>query len=118
MSTTSTSRTRHADASALPETCRRCGRGRKLDWRFCSWCFGPAFKTVSDRSYSDRRYAAACPGCRKRVLMPFSSYCPLCRTKVRRKWAIRRAEKRCPRCRWSVLPEFWKICPWCGKTLD
>lgn len=107
----------HPDASALPGTCRRCGRGRKLDWRFCAWCFGPAFKTVADRSYSDRRYAGACSACRKHVLMPFTSYCPLCRTKVRRKWAIRRAEKRCPRCRWSVLPEFWKSCPWCAKTL-
>jgi hypothetical protein len=103
--------------SRFPETCRRCKRGRKLDWRFCAWCFGPKVKKVANRRFSDRRYEARCSSCREEVLMPFSRYCPICRTKVRRKWKIKKVEDQCPRCRWGVLPDFWSTCPWCAKPL-
>ncbi len=105
------------EETGFPSACRRCGRGRKLDWRFCAWCHGPAFKTVSERHYSDKRYAARCPACRETALMPFARYCPFCRAKSKRKWEIKRAEHRCPRCRWDVLPEFWSTCPWCSKAI-
>ena len=53
--------TRHA------ERCTRCGRGRKPDWRYCAWCYGPAFRRVSARRYSDRTYTERCANARLRA---------------------------------------------------
>jgi serine/threonine-protein kinase len=103
--------------TAFPAACPRCKRGRKLDWKFCAWCYGPAFKKISERSYPDKRYTAKCTHCKELSLIPFAKYCPLCRAKVRRKWPIKRSEEKCPKCRWAVLKEFWKSCPWCSKKL-
>jgi len=112
-------RARHRGASSFPARCGRCGRGRKLDWRFCAWCYGPAFKEVSEREYSDVRYEARCPNarCSRRLLMPFMRYCPWCRTKVRRPWKPPGAPDRCPRCGWGVYAAYWDNCPWCAKPL-
>jgi serine/threonine-protein kinase len=109
----------HEGETRFPARCTRCKRGRKLDWRFCAWCFGPPLQRVANRRFSDRRYAARCsnPRCRELVLMPFMRYCPMCRTKVRRKWKLKGSEDRCPRCRWAVLRDFWNSCPWCAKPL-
>jgi hypothetical protein len=100
-----------------PARCPRCRRGRKLDWRFCAWCYGPAFRKVATRAYSDRAYAARCanPACTRRDLLPFSRYCPWCQRKVRRAWKVGEGKHRCPRCHWGVLPEYWSFCPWCAK---
>ena len=103
----------------FPERCTRCKRGRKLDWRFCGWCYGPGFKKVAEREYSDVRYAGKCSSerCTRRVLMPFQRYCSWCRAKVARKWPIEGSGKRCGSCGWGVVHEFWSHCPWCAKTL-
>jgi len=99
--------------------CSRCGRGRRLDWRYCAWCFGGAFRDVSTRRYADRRYTARCSGerCDRRQLAPFMRYCPWCRTKVRRKWTFEGADGRCSRCGCGVLKELWERCPWCAARI-
>jgi serine/threonine-protein kinase len=107
----------HRGETRHPARCPRCRRGRKLDWRFCAWCYGPAFRKVATRAYSDRAYVARCsnPGCPRRDLVPFARYCPWCQRRVRRAWKIGEGKHRCPRCRWGVLPEYWSYCPWCAK---
>ncbi|UCG86094.1 MAG: protein kinase [Gemmatimonadota bacterium] len=109
----------HRGAVPFPRRCNRCGRGVKLDWRFCAWCYGPAIGLSSNRSYSDTRYTARCTNasCRRRELMPFMRYCPWCGRKVRRKWRILDSKHKCDRCGWGVLHEYWSVCPWCGKSL-
>jgi len=100
-----------------PRRCRRCGRGVKLDWRFCSWCFGAAIGPSATREYTDRLYTARCssPSCKRKVLMPFMRYCPWCRTKVTRKWKVSDSDRKCQRCGWGTLPDYWEWCPWCGR---
>jgi len=110
-------RRRHRGPTSFPARCSRCGRGRKLDWRYCAWCFGPGFREVADREYSDVRYEGRCanPACSRRLLMPFMRYCPWCRTKVRRAWKPAGATGRCPHCRCGVFADYWDSCPWCAK---
>ena len=102
-----------------PARCSRCGRGRKPDWRFCPWCYGPGFKRVSEREYSDRAYTERCrnPGCERKLLMPFMRYCPWCRRKPRQRWKIPGVKHHCERCGSGVHPDYWSSCPWCAKTL-
>ena len=102
-----------------PVRCTRCGRGRKLDWRFCPYCFGGAFRTVSEREYTDKRYAARCTNsrCERKQLAPFMRFCPWCRTKVTRKWTFAGADGRCKKCGWGVLKEDWEHCPWCTSRI-
>lgn len=99
--------------------CSRCGRGRRLDWRYCAWCFGGAFRLVATRKYADRRYSARCSNsrCDRKQLAPFMRYCPWCRTKVRRKWTFTGADGRCSRCGCGVLKDLWGHCPWCASKL-
>jgi hypothetical protein len=111
------SRRKNPLESSMPATCGRCKRGRKLDWRFCAWCYGAGFKKVAERRYSDARYAARCSSCREHVLLPFARYCPQCRAKVKRPWKIAKETAKCKACRWGVLPELWKKCPWCTRPL-
>jgi hypothetical protein len=105
--------------SQAPAQCARCHRGRKLDWRYCAWCYGEGFHQVSERSYADRRYTARCSGtrCTRRELMPWMRYCPWCRSRVRQRWKIPGAKEHCPSCGWGVVGEFWSHCPWCTKSL-
>ena len=100
-----------------PERCPRCKRGRKLDWKHCPYCYGPAFRTVSTRAYSDRAYTERCrgPGCSRKQMAPFMRYCPWCRTKSRKAWKIPGSKHSCGRCGWGVLPDDWSFCPWCAK---
>lgn len=104
----------------FPKRCRRCGRGQKLDWRFCAWCYGPGLDCDESRQYSDVRYGARCrnPSCKRKTLMPFMRYCPWCRAKIVRKWKISESDTKCSRCGWGVLLGYWDLCPWCGKRLD
>jgi hypothetical protein len=101
-----------------PARCRTCRRGMKLDWVYCPHEYGPSQGPRSDRSYTDKRYAAKCanPSCRE-ALMPFMKYCPWCRTRVRRAWKIDGSGDKCPSCGWGVLRDFWRNCPWCGRRL-
>jgi serine/threonine-protein kinase len=112
-------RSAHPGETRHPARCPRCRRGRKLDWRFCAWCYGPRFRRVSTRRYSDRAYAARCPNpaCPRRELPPFARYCPWCQRKVRRAWRVGEGKHRCARCRFGVLPGYWSTCPWCGRKL-
>lgn len=102
----------------LPACCRDCGRGMKLDWRFCPHEYGAAQGPRAERRYSDQRYTATCtrPSCRG-PLMPFMKYCPWCRAKVRRKWRIANSPHVCASCGWGVVKDLWSRCPWCGKQL-
>jgi serine/threonine-protein kinase len=110
---------RHVADTTFPERCPRCKRGRKLDWRFCAWCYGPGFRTVAERAYSDRRYSGRCANrsCPDGRLIPFMKYCPWCHRKVRRPWPIAGASHRCGGCGWDVVAEFWEHCPWCTRKL-
>lgn len=107
----------HRDVTRFPARCPRCRRGRKLDWRFCPWCYGGTFPEVAARLYTDTRYVARCPHCRSPRLMPFMKYCPECNRKVRRRWTLAGSGDRCPRCGWGVLKGFWDFCPWCSRHL-
>jgi hypothetical protein len=101
--------------SSFPDRCGRCHRGRKLDWRYCAWCFGAGFEKVSERRYTDRRYEFSCTACRG-SLMRFMRYCPWCRRKITRAWKLE-AWRKCPRCHWSVASDYWEHCPWCTRSL-
>jgi serine/threonine-protein kinase len=96
--------------------CPRCGRGRRPDWRYCAWCFGPRFARVSPRRYADRSYTERCANaaCDRRHVLPFSRYCPWCRRRVRRRFPLPASEHRCARCGWGVHRDFFRFCPWCG----
>ncbi len=109
----------HRDDTRFPAQCPRCGRGMKLDWTYCPWCYGPGFESTTTRQYSDIQYQARCsnPNCSRKSLMPFMRYCPWCHHKVRRNWKIPGSTETCPSCDWGVLGSFWKYCPWCGKQL-
>ena len=106
-----------ADDTTFPDTCGRCDRGRKLDWRFCAWCYGRGFEEVADRRYPDKRYASECKACDHPV-MPFMRYCPGCRRKLDVKWQIKGTRERCDRCGWGVVREYWDHCAWCGDSLN
>jgi serine/threonine-protein kinase len=112
-------RATHRGETRHPARCPRCKRGRKLDWRFCPWCYGRSFRQVANRAYSDRAYSARCANtsCSRRQLMPFMRYCPWCQRKVRRPWKVGDGKHRCGRCRWGVLPGYWSYCPWCRAKL-
>lgn len=109
----------HDGEVRFPGNCGRCGRGLKRDWRFCPWCYGPGFDVQTTRRYSDKRYTAKCSNraCGRKNLMPFMTYCPWCRTKVRRKWEVAGSKTKCPRCRWGTVAEYWDYCPWCARRL-
>lgn|GEM_PF-106080 len=109
---------RYRGETALPARCGRCGRGRRPDWRYCPFCFGPRFKRVSARRYSDRGYTERCSNhaCDRRALPPWARYCPWCRRRTRRRLALRGTDARCARCGWGVHPDFWAFCPWCAKA--
>lgn len=103
----------------LKARCPRCRKGVKSDWRFCAWCYGGAIHEGSEHRYADARYVRRCsnPRCTTKLMLPFSRYCPWCRTKVRRPWKVEGARDTCSRCKWSVLGEYWSFCPWCGKRI-
>jgi len=108
------------DETRYPARCPRCGRGRKLDWKYCAWCYGAGFKDVAERAYADVRYQwrcshSECPG---GILMSFMRYCPWCRRSVKRRWRIPGSAERCRSCGWGVLKAYWSHCPWCASTLD
>ena len=99
-----------------PAECPRCHRGSKLDWKYCAWCYGPAFEVETQRHFGDRRYTAKCSGCRGE-LMPFMRYCPWCRQKTRRPWKLPDHSESCKSCGWGVDRNYWHHCPWCAKAL-
>jgi len=107
----------HKAETRLPARCPRCKRGVKLDWKFCSWCYGPAIGPLSERGYTDAHYERRCanPACGERTMLPFSRYCPWCRRKTAYRWKIEGSRQACTRCQWGILKEYWESCPWCGK---
>lgn len=102
---------------SFPGYCPRCHHGSKLDWRYCAWCYGPAFEVETSRSFEDKRYTARCanPKCRG-DLMPFMHYCPWCREKVKRPWKLPGSNQSCRSCGWGVDRNYWHHCPWCAKA--
>lgn len=100
----------------FPRRCERCGRGMKRDWRFCAHCYGPKVE-AGPYVDSDQRYTGRCgnPKCERKQLMPFSRYCPWCRTKVKQAWPIPDAKHRCSKCRWGIVKDVWSFCAWCGS---
>jgi hypothetical protein len=105
--------------TTFPAECPRCRRGCKLDWRYCAWCYGPAFEVETGRSFGDRRYTDRCrnASCRGE-LMPFMRYCPWCHRKVRRPWKLPGSQSRCSSCGWGVDANYWHHCPWCAKEIS
>ena len=101
---------------SFPAHCPRCHKGSKCDWKYCAWCYGPAFEVETSRHYKDRRYSAKCSNSKCRgELMPFMRYCPWCRSKTRKAWKIPGSKHTCGSCGWGVLPDYWSHCPWCAK---
>jgi len=105
-------------ATTMPADCPRCERGVKMDWDYCSWCYGPGFVSETSRFYADKRYTAKCANrrCRK-PMMPFMRYCPWCRTKVRKPWRLSASKKTCSACKWGIANEFWNFCAWCREPI-
>ena len=103
----------------FPARCPRCERGVKLDWTYCAWCHGKAIGPVTEREYSDKDYEVGCrnASCERKEVLPFSRYCPWCRTKVKKAYPLKPRGKRCPHCSRGVAGEFWDHCAWCGKDL-
>lgn len=112
-------RVRHRGKTPRRMRCPHCKRGRNPDWLYCPWCYGPGFRTVSDRNYKDAAYTAKCSNqaCPRHTISPFMRYCPWCHRRVKRLWKIAGTKHSCSRCRWAVLPSYWRFCPWCGKSL-
>lgn len=104
--------------TTMARRCPHCDRGVKMDWTYCSWCFGRRFEAETSRRYVDKRYTGRCahPGCGG-PLMPFMKYCPWCHTKVQRRWRLPQSSDNCARCGWGVAAEYWQNCAWCGYTL-
>ena len=102
--------------SSFPAECPRCHRGVKLDWHYCAWCYGAKIGPIAKRTFSDRRYAGRCSNtsCKRRVLMPFSKYCPWCRAKVTKVWSLAGSTEKCGRCDQRIARGFWPFCAWCG----
>ncbi len=107
---------RASGTSRRPATCPRCERGVKLDWVYCAWCYGGKIGPLSDRTFSDREYERKCTSC-KGPLLPYSRYCPWCRTRVRRRWSLGARAKPCHSCGEPVLEDFWAACPWCAAKV-
>ncbi|GMR17034.1 MAG: hypothetical protein BMS9Abin32_087 [Gammaproteobacteria bacterium] len=104
--------------TALPAHCPRCGRGVKLDWDYCAWCYGPGFEAETNRRYPDKRYVARCGNRRcRQPLMSFMRYCPWCRCKVRKPWRIAASKDRCRACKWGIVGDFWNYCAWCREPV-
>jgi serine/threonine protein kinase len=104
--------------TVMPAVCPRCERGVKSDWDYCAWCYGPGFETEASRRYADKRYERNCANSRCREpLMPFMSYCPWCRTKVKRPWKLPGNKHKCDGCGWGIAKEFWNFCAWCRKPV-
>ena len=103
----------------LTRRCPRCKRGMKPDWRFCACCFGKSIEPKTNRAYTDKRYEGRCSNssCGRKQLMPFTRYCPWCRTKVRRRWKIVGNKHKCSSCGWGVVRDYWKYCAWCSKAV-
>jgi serine/threonine-protein kinase len=102
----------------FPDVCAECERGVHADWRFCPWCYGPGFRTVSRQASDDARYGGRCPNprCRETRLLPHMRHCPWCNARLR-PWRSRVLAGRCPGCKASVANDYWERCPWCGKDL-
>jgi len=110
-------RRRHVGPVRFPAHCPSCGRGRKLDWKYCPWCYRKKFPDVSTRSYRDARYTERCANrsCGG-PLMRFMRYCPWCHRKVTRRWEVPGGGPRCHRCGWGGKRADWKYCAWCGTA--
>jgi serine/threonine-protein kinase len=102
----------------FPDVCAECERGVHNDWRFCPWCYGAGFRSVSRLASHDPRYGGRCPNprCRETRLLPHMRHCPWCNARLR-PWRSRMLAGRCPGCKASVSAEYWDICPWCGRDL-
>lgn len=102
----------------FPNACAQCERGVHDDWRFCPWCYGAGFRTVSDVPSSDPRYGGRCPNprCRETRLLPHMRHCPWCNARLR-PWRSRLFAPRCAGCKATVAGEYWDHCAWCARSL-
>jgi serine/threonine protein kinase len=104
---------------SYPAQCPNCDRGSKLDWKYCTWCYGPAFEVETTRFFPDQRYTSHCQNAKcKGELMPFMRYCPWCRQKEKRPWKLPGSDSRCQGCGWGVDTNYWHHCPWCARQLE
>ena len=107
-----------AGLASFPNVCGTCEHGVHDDWRFCPWCYGAGFRTVSRQASRDPRYGNRCPNprCRETRLLPHMKHCPWCNARLR-PWRSRTITGRCPSCKASVATDYWEHCAWCGKDL-
>ena len=109
-------RNRFDTRSRFSYVCLRCHKGVLAEWRYCPWCYGPGFATVSSVASAAAHYHARCRFCDGK-LMRFMRYCPWCHRKVRKPWRVHPFGEICTTCRWSVDSNFWNYCPWCVQRL-
>jgi hypothetical protein len=103
----------------FPAACAACEHGIHDDWRYCPWCYGSRFRSVSRIPSRDSRYGGRCPNprCRETRLLPHMRHCPWCNARLR-PWRSLVLQGRCPACKCSVANDYWDHCPWCGKDLS
>lgn len=104
--------------ASFPNVCASCEHGVHDDWRYCPWCYGAGFRTVSRQASRDPRYAGRCPNprCRETRLLPHMKHCPWCNARLR-PWRNRALPGICPGCKASVANDYWEQCAWCGRDL-
>lgn len=102
----------------FPDVCSACERGVHDDWRYCPWCYGAGFRSVSRVPSRDGRYGGRCPNprCRETRLLPHMKHCPWCNARLR-PWRSRSFAEHCVTCDHAVAGEYWDHCAWCGKEL-
>jgi eukaryotic-like serine/threonine-protein kinase len=107
-----------AGMASFPDVCASCERGVHDDWRYCPWCYGAGFRTVSRQPSHDPRYGGRCPNprCHETRLLPHMKHCPWCNARLR-PWRSRTFAGRCPACKSSVASDYWEYCAWCGRDL-
>lgn len=104
--------------TTMPASCPRCERGVKNDWQYCAWCYGPGFEEETTRVYPDKHYDRRCSNAScKGWQLPFTRYCPWCKTKVRKPWPIAGHKETCKSCKSGIAKEFWNYCAWCRSVV-
>ena len=104
------------ELTRYPLVCPECERGVRAEWTSCPWCYSGRLAGNGRPPRPDPRAERRCSraGCNGQ-LRPFMRYCPVCKTKPKRRWSHPSLPERCGRCRWPVSGAFFRYCPWCGK---
>ena len=104
------------EVTKFPLACPWCEHGVMPEWNYCPWCYAGRFESNGRKPPLDPKAERICPttGCGGQ-LRPFMKYCPMCKTRVRRRWSHPALVDSCRRCRWPINHDYWRYCPWCGR---